>query len=243
MADVGASINDLSSVFQFGHTGTEKLRLRYCDCRGLAETTRYLLAIHGVQYEDDRFPFTFGTPGDFTTVKRPEFDAAQQAGAFAAGLGKVPLLEVGGEALPQSKAIERYVARTLNMIGFNELQSAQIDAVAEHVRDIKQAYQPCRKVEDPAEKEAGMAKWFTEDLPAFSTKLEAALPACVQHIDAENPNYAHVVLYAFYNGFFDNTEGARNAIVDCPALKNIVATVGEHPGVQAWESKRPQTAF
>ena len=216
--------------------------LHYFDCRGLAETTRYMLAIHNVGYVDDRFPFTFGTPGDFTTISRPEFDAAQQAGAFAAGLGKVPLLEVGGDAVPQSKAIERYVARTLGMVGTDDLEAAQIDAVTEHVRDIKQAYQPHRKckAENPAE---AQATWFSKTLPEYSQKLEAALPPCVRQIDATRPNHAHVVLYTLYNGFFDDTQGAHNAIVNCPALRHIVAVVGEHPGVQAWEKTRPKTDF
>ena len=243
MGDLAASLTNISDspVFRFGGGGAA-LRLRYFDCRGLAETTRDLLAIHNVGYADDRFPFTFGTPGDFTTIKRPEFDAAQRAGAFAAGLGKVPLLEVGGEAVPQSKAIERYVARTLGMVGANELEAAQIDAVTEHVRDIKQAYQPHRacKAEDPA---AAQGAWFSETLPEYSRKLEAALPACVRQIDPACPNHAHVALYTLYNGFFDNAQGAQNAIVGCPALQHIVAVVGEHPGVQAWETTRPKTDF
>ena len=251
MAELGSSsVTASSSFFQFGAGGgaapvpggRPEMRLRYFNCRGLAETTRYLLAIHNVGYVDDRFPFTFGTPGDFSTVKRPEFDAAQQAGAFDAGMGKVPLLEVGEDAVPQSKAIERYVARMLGMVGTTELEAAQIDSVTEHVRDIKQAYQPHRKcnAEDP---EGAQATWFNETLPEYSQKLEAALPPCVRQIDPSHPNHAHVVLYVLYNGFFDNVHGARNAIVSCPALQNIVAVVGEHPGVQAWENKRPQTDF
>ena len=219
------------------------LRLRYFDCRGLAETTRYLLAIGGVEYDDDRFPFTFGTPGDFTTVKRPEFDSAQESGDFVAGMGKVPLLEVDGVPVAQSKAIERYVARALDMLGVSELEMAQIDAVTEHVRDIKGAYQPLRKIEDQQAKETAMAAWFDQTLPDLSRKLEASLPACVAEIDPERINYAHVTLYAFYNGFFDKKESALASIQSCPLLLNVCKVVGEHPSVQAWEQKRPTTDF
>ena len=219
------------------------LRLRYFDCRGLAETTRYLLAIGGVKYEDERFPFTFGTPGDFTTVKRPEFDAAQEAGAFVAGMGKVPLLEVDGVPISQSKAIERYVARALGMAGVSELETAQMDAVAEHVRDIKQAYQPCRNIEDAAEKAAAMATWFDQTLPEFSRKLEVSLPSCVSHIHPDQINHAQVTLYAFYHGFFDNKEGALRAVADCPRISHICTVVHDHPAVQAWEQTRPETDF
>ena len=219
-----------------------ELRLRYFNCRGLAETTRYMLAIHHVGYTDERFPFTFGTPGDFTTIQRPEFDAEQQAGAFAAALGKVPLLHVGADVIPQSKAIERYVARALGMVGTNDIEAAQIDAVTEHVRDIKQAYQPHRACQAEHAEEA-QAAWFDTALPEYTQKLEAALPPCVRHIDHARPNHAHVALYALYNGFFDNVEGARRALAGCPGLQHIVAVVSEHPGVQAWEKTRPRTDF
>ena len=240
-----------STVFQSVHadpgavarTNNQVLRLRYFDCRGLAETTRYMLAIGGAEYEDDRFPFTFGTPGDFTTVKRPEFDAAQEAGDFVAGMGKVPLLEVNGVSVAQSKAIERYVARTLGMAGVSDIEAAQIDAITEHVRDIKQAYQPCRKIEDAAEKAAAMTTWFDQTLPDFSRKLEAALPSCVAYIHPDQINHAHVVLYAFYHGFFDNADGARKAIAECPRISHICGVVHDHPAVQAWEQKRPATDF
>ncbi len=227
-----------SSIFR----DQETLRLRYFDCRGLAETTRYMLAIGGLEYTDDRFPFTFGTPGDFTTISRPEFDKAQAAGEFDVGLGKVPLLEVGDQIISQSKAIERFVAKKAGLAGSNDLEAAQIDAVVEHVRDIKQAYQTPRKTEGDEAREEAMRVWFNETLPTTSQKLEKALPSCVA--DASAPlTHAHVSLYSLYNCFFDNLEGAQEAIADCPRLRSVCARVAEHPAVQKWEAVRPSTAF
>ena len=40
-----------------------------------------MLAVTKTLYEDFRYGFTFGTPGDFSTVQRPEFDAAKAAGS------------------------------------------------------------------------------------------------------------------------------------------------------------------
>ena len=40
--------------------------------RGVAEDIRYMLAMAKVPYEDKRFSFSFGVPGDFSTIKRPE---------------------------------------------------------------------------------------------------------------------------------------------------------------------------
>ena len=68
------------------------------------------------------------------------------------------MLEVDGQMIGESKAIERFVARLGGLMGANEVEAAQIDAMAEHVRDINTAYQKIRAMKDE-EKEAAMAKW------------------------------------------------------------------------------------
>lgn len=40
-----------------------------------------LLGLAGVPYEDHRYRFTFGKPGDFSTISMPEFEADKAAGA------------------------------------------------------------------------------------------------------------------------------------------------------------------
>ena len=49
-------------------------KLVYFDARGVAETCRLLFAAAKQPYEDVRLSLTFGKPGDFSTVSRPEFD-------------------------------------------------------------------------------------------------------------------------------------------------------------------------
>jgi len=114
--------------------------LRYFDGRGVAETARILFAVAGQPFEDRRYPISFGTPGDFSTLKREEFDADKAAGKMEVAMGKVPVLEVGSTSIPQSKAIERYLARQFGMMGSNPEEEAMVDAMSEHVRDINDAY-------------------------------------------------------------------------------------------------------
>ncbi len=235
-----------------GAAALPQLKLVYFDVRGYAETTRYMLAWAKVQYEDMRYPFSFGTPGDFSTISRPEFNAAQANGDFAAGMGKVPLLEVscphaGGGArlcpnaaggqrvvrLAQSKAIERYVARLVGLAGGTALQQAQVEAVAEHIRAIKQAYQKARQGAE-AEKD----EWFATTLVEHSAKLEASLPFCVA---SDNFTLAHFAIYTFYTQFFDRAEEAQATLQHCPQLTRICNLVRAHPEVAAWEARRPVT--
>ena len=63
-----------------------------------------------------RLSFKFGTPGDFSTIQRPEFDAMKAEGKLDKSLGKVPLLEVDGQQIGQSKAIERFLAKEFGMM-------------------------------------------------------------------------------------------------------------------------------
>ena len=69
-------------------------KLVYFDARGVAETARLVFAAAKQPFEDVRLSLTFGTPGDFSTISRPEFDDMKAKGELDVSMGKVPLLEV-----------------------------------------------------------------------------------------------------------------------------------------------------
>merc|ERR1719486_1043995 len=129
-----------SRVVAMAAMENSRMKLSYFDARGVAETTRYMLAVTKTPCEDFRYGFTFGTPGDFSTVQRPEFDAARAAGKLDANLGRLPLLEADGKVFGQSKTIERFVAKRVGMMGANAVEEAQIDCICEHLRDCKDKY-------------------------------------------------------------------------------------------------------
>merc|ERR1712228_836862 len=112
--------------------GMPTYKLIYFNGRGAAERTRIMFAIKKVEYEDFRYEVTFANPGDPTTAERPEFERDKAAGKFTANLGELPILEVDGVQIGQSKAIERYVAKAIGMMGSTALEEAQIDAICEH---------------------------------------------------------------------------------------------------------------
>ena len=92
----------------------------------------------GGQSSLPRFPVPSlsSTMGTFLESARP----FATAGEFEAALGKVPILYVDGVALPQSKAMERYVAKQVGLMGSTPMEEAQIDAICEHQRDIRDAF-------------------------------------------------------------------------------------------------------
>lgn len=215
------------------------LKLTYFNGRGLAETSRLLLAVSGEKYEDFRYPLTIK---DWKThsFEKEEFDRDKESGLLDKSRGKVPFLTVGDEVICQSKSIERYLGRRLKMMGDSEVDSARIDSICECVRDFKDEYQKVRRLEGEA-REKGMEVWFTTTLPERLQSLEPLVG--LNYSVGNRVTLADVTLYSFLTQFFDNTEGARKALEHCPRLKSIVDSVGNERGVQDWLNTRPDTPF
>ncbi|CAJ1383024.1 unnamed protein product [Effrenium voratum] len=217
------------------------LTLRYFDARGAAETVRLLFAAAGKEYKDLRYPISFGTPGDFSTIIRKEFEEDRDAGKMDISMGKVPVLDVDGFSLPQSKAIERYLARELGMMGSTPMEEALVDAMAEHVRDINDAYS--RKglffMKDQEKKAELQKKWYEEELPLLLSKLETALPGSDGFAVGEKVSLADIAIFKLLKDTYDADVSA--AYGECPKLKAIVSKVEKNKGIQTWLSERPET--
>ena len=100
------------------------MKLVYFNIEGLAETSRLLFAIADVSYEDYRYPLEVIDMKTFT-MKKNEFDKDKLDGKLVKSLNKLPYLEVDNEIIPQSKAIERYLAKKFNMMGSNLIEEAK----------------------------------------------------------------------------------------------------------------------
>merc|ERR1711879_74380 len=189
-----------------------------------------------------------GTPGDFSTIIRKEFDEAKANGDFAVSAGKVPVLLVDGQPLcGQSKAIERFVAQQVGLMGSDAFQAAKIDALCENIRDIKDAYNAAKRTPE-AEKEAAIAKFFAETLPKWCKDTEAALPAPAgPWLVGDKISYADVAWFVFVGAdaaakpFFDNVEGAKKAYADCPRIVAAMQAVANNEDIKTYLAKRPET--
>ena len=108
-----AAVAALPAVVAHKKEHKPKYRLTYFDIRLFAETSRVLFKIADIPFEDVRYPIALvdGKP------VRPEFDVAKAAGLFP--FGQIPMLEVDGVKLVQSRAIERYIAREAGLFGSN----------------------------------------------------------------------------------------------------------------------------
>ena len=220
--------------------------LTYFDARGVVEPTRLLLAAAGVSYEDKRYKV------DMTTKppSAPEFNADKESGALAANMGRAPILEVDGAQIGQSHAIARFLARKYSMMGSTDIEAAQIDTIYEHVRDIKEAWVKVRL--NPALDEAGkkdaIDKYLTTDLPEWCKKLETSIQTFQSTSGyAVGPamSLADVVIYAWLSCYYpaERKDEVEAAYAGCAHISKIMSTVGSHPGISEWESRRPVTAM
>ena len=216
------------------------MKLTYFNIRGLAETSRILLAIMGQEYEDFRYPLNIIDLASFN-MEKPEFDAAKQDGKLLGSLNKVPFLEVDGTIIPQSKAIERYIASQGNMMGDSLLEYARIDSICECVRDFKDAYQRVRKSEN---REEEMTKWFTETLPERLGLLEHIVGRENNSFSVGNRlSLADVVIYVFITQFFDDKTRAMDTTNNTTNIRNIVNNVASNENLINWLNNRPETAM
>jgi glutathione S-transferase len=194
-----------------------------------------MFAAAGAPFKEVRYAFEMvnGAP------KRDEFNAAQAAGAFP--MGQVPVLVVakGGKEhkLCQSKAIGRYVAAQLGLLGASAEEAADIDSLVEVVNgDLMPASNAAKTPEE-------RAKFVAEALPKHLATLEKLLGDKFAY--GGKLSQADVVLYHLATHTHLPTPwGAGDpatlaAIRASPKVAAIVANVAALPGVAAWEAGRP----
>ena len=215
------------------------MKLVYFNGRGLAETSRLILALVKEEYEDYRYPLEVI---DWKThnMKKDEFNKDKADGKLKSSLNKVPYLDVDGGVIAQSKAIERYLAWRFSLMGDNDIESAQIDSICEVVRDIKDMYQKVRKLPD-TEKELGMNTRFSETLPNKLKDLEYIIEG--KHSIGERLSLADIVLFSLITQFFDDKNLAMGATVNTPKIRAIVELVASNNEIKSWLETRPVTAF
>jgi prostaglandin-H2 D-isomerase / glutathione transferase len=215
------------------------MKLTYFNVRGLAETSRILLALGKEEYEDFRYPLNVIDMSKFK-MEKEEFDKDKTDGKLVKSLNKVPFLEVDGTIIPQSKSIERFLAKRFNMMGETDLEAAKIDSLCEYVRDFKDLYQKVRASED---KETAMNQWFTVTLVEKLKLLEEILGDNDGFSVGDKLTLSDVVLFTFITHFFDNKEASLNATLVAPKLRKIIDRVKELPEVVKWLNNRPITDF
>lgn len=217
-------------------TSNSVLQLNYFNARGLAEISRLILAIVGENYQDLRYPLTIDktkTP----MFSKPEFDLDKKMRVLERSFNKLPFLKVGEDVIFQSKAIERYLAKTYNLMGSSLVEEALIDGLCEVIRDYKTEYQQVKKEKN----EESLKKWFSETLPEKVALLE--LNINMIHAIGGRVSLADIVMFEFFTQYFDDVVSINNVLNGTEKVRSIVSNIGENKKIIKWLETRPMTEF
>jgi len=153
---------------------------------------------------------------------------------------KVPILYVDGVAIPQSKSIERFLAKKFGLSGKNDVEAAQIDAVVEQVTDIKQDYQASKN--DDAKKNT----FFEQKLPEYFALFEHQLEQNGgSYLVGSKVSLADLQIWAILSevngGYWDNKAGVRNALLGKTRLRALIEELDRNVNLLKWVRERPVT--
>ena len=144
--------------------------------------------------------------------------------------------QVDGELIAQSKAIERFLAKRLGFAGADDVEAAKVDAVCEHVRDIKDAYQKAKAGGDET-----LAKWWATDMADWLQRLDKAVGH--KYAVGSTTSLADIHIHMLIKEYFDNKDAAAAAAATAPNVTGILETFAAKDSVKAYLEKRPQTKF
>ncbi len=227
---------------------TSSMELKYFDGRGAAETSRIILALADEQYKDTRYKLA---PGTFDA---PEFKAAKENNELDINLGRAPILITdNGSVIGQSKAIERYLCKKFGFMGSTEIEEAQIDCIAEHCRDVKDAamrkgFSMFNKEKSDEEKAEARKEWFEVDMPLMLGNIEKAIGVTggeSGYAVGKSNSYADISIFSLLKDCTtqSDAEDTLNAAEKCEKLMAIADRIASDDKVSKWVESRPTTMF
>jgi glutathione S-transferase len=205
-----------------------------CFCsRGLGEGTRLLFAAADVKYEDIRFDASAFAGADAKGNSPVPFAEFKPTTPF----GQLPVLEVNGKKLAQSRAVERYVAREYGLFGATVVEGALIDMTAEQVRDLQEAFSKTNSVPE-AERAAAKAKYFAE-LETKAASLVKQLEHSKGFLVGASLTYADTAFFGLFHDRLQLSDAAAYEAHVPAALKAHVKKIAAVPSIAAYLAKRP----
>ncbi|XP_078481398.1 glutathione S-transferase 1-like [Ciona intestinalis] len=196
-------------------------KLCYFSLRGLGEMVRIVFAEVGVEYTDER-------------LERAGADWAERKPKTP--FGKLPILFVDDVQIAHSRAIMRYLGRTFNMIGSNELESALVDMWIEVLFESAMGY-PFNEQDEKKKTELVDALWNDNLLPKLTKVNEQISKSGGPYILGEKLSVADIALFTISE--LMKVWFADKSLESVPCVTKMLETLANRPKVAAWLKKRP----
>ena len=189
-------------------------KLTYFRGRGRAETTRWMLAATGTEFEN-------------IAIDTPEQLAALRASGKLP-FDQMPLLEIDGLNLSQSSAMIRYLARRDDLYGNSTTDALWCDMLVGAVADfaetaIQAPFKPSTSVAV-----ADMELRFAKFGPRFEARIvQQRSGFCA----ADRLTFADIVLAESLRSYLECCPDILNGM---PSLKSLYARITQLPGIAAY---------
>eukprot|EP00058_Branchiostoma_floridae_P019861 XP_002605351.1 hypothetical protein BRAFLDRAFT_212635 [Branchiostoma floridae] len=191
-------------------------KLTYFKARGVAEFARLLFAAGGLEYEDVR------VEGEQWQQLKPKTP-----------MGQLPILEVDGAMICQSKAIGRLIAKKIGLLGKTNMDQARADMLLDGGMDVGKLF-----TEMVMEKDASKKKEFGEKhLPPFLALYEG-FAGDNGHFVGDSLTWSDI---GFFNMMDFITAEYPGALDGYCKLNKVIDIVKSNPGVAKWLKERPVT--
>jgi glutathione S-transferase len=216
-----------------------RLKLVYFDKKGIAETSRLILKISGIKFEDIRYAIDFDKQN-----KSSDYERDKKLGLFNKSLGELPFLEIinndSVEILSQHSSIERYLAKKYNLMGKTLLEEAKIDSVCEYIENIREHYKNITHYQK-LNTDINKNNYFTEH-------VKQELDNLVEILESDNTPYAignklslaDICIYTLITvDFNDHKDLIYSVAGRIKKIRNIMVRVSNIPEVREWTKIYP----
>ena len=196
-------------------------KLDYFDFHGgRGEVTRLIMAIGGIEFEDNR-------------IAVPDWPAVRDQAPFRA----LPVLHIDGEAIAQSNAMNRYLGKLAGLYPDDPLEALRCDEVCDAVEDILTKVVVTFGMKDEDEKKSAREALAEGPIRLFLETLQAKLERGGDYYVENRVTIADIKVFVWIRslraGILDYIPGDIVESV-APKLAAHCDRVAAHPGIQAW---------
>ncbi|XP_038075533.1 hematopoietic prostaglandin D synthase-like [Patiria miniata] len=198
--------------------------LHYFRFHGRAEATRLAFKLAGVDYQEK-----------YIEWPSAEWEECKQRYPTQ----QVPVLEVDGKIIGQSKAILRYVGREFGLYGKTSLDAAYIDQAIDTAEDIWAAVNDTYV--GTKEQQAAKTKTFlTEVVPPVYASLDRqfAVEPAGEYIVGNSITIADLFFFTAVD-FVNFVSRGANSLEKFPKLTTLKSRIASDPKIAAWLAERP----
>ncbi|KAK9878742.1 hypothetical protein WA026_023673 [Henosepilachna vigintioctopunctata] len=199
-------------------------KVTYFPITALGEPIRFLLSYGGFEFEDCRIG-----PENWPQLK-PSMP-----------FGQLPTLEHNGKIVNQSIAICKYLAKQVKLVGNDDWEDLEIDAIALTINDLRLSIGKYHYESDEQVKERIKGTLFSETLPYYLERLDKIAKDNNGYLAAGRLTWADLYFIALLD--YMNQMAKTDIIVDHPNLLAVKNNVLSLPAIKTWIEKRPESTY